>query len=392
VFCPQCGKKINDDTVFCPFCGSEIFEDERPNYNGKNSENEGSVSGGQKDGYSNQYDSNIYGYTPQSSSEGSYVGEDEDYGEELPEPPKKKKNGALVALVLGVACALALLVILISNFNHKDNKEDAEVTETPEVTATVAPTATPSETPTPTPTSYVTMYVVNTGDFADMHASASDSSSVLTQITLGTAVNYIEDADNGYAMINYKYQDGYIKKSYLSESEPSSEALSRMKILYCSDSELISQAESKAEDQYLYLYGLYQGAAYGADYDAEPYVDSTGKEWYPVSNQNIQSIADLQADFSKRLSTSASIPNSALAHYREEDGQLYTDCEEIKDDRTYQSISITGVSSRTESQAVLTGEINRRDSSGNSYSEPFTYIMVPDSDGWKCSAFQYSGF
>ena len=133
-----------------------------------------------------------------------------------------------------------------------------------------------------------------------MHASPDDSSSVLTQITLGTEVNYIEDAANGYAKINYKYQDGYIKKSYLTESKPSDEAIAKMKVLYCTDQQLISDAQGASEEKFNYMYKFSVGAAYGADYSVDPSFDEDGNVWFPIENGDIRSMSDLKEDYKSK--------------------------------------------------------------------------------------------
>ena len=234
------------------------------------------------------------------------------------------------------------------------------------------------------------MYVVNTGTFADMHSSPEDSSSVLTQITLGTEVNYIEDAANGYAKINYKYQDGYVKKSFLTESKPSDEAIAKMKVLYCSDQQLVSDAQSASEDKFNYMYKFSVGAAYGADYSVDPSFDESGNVWFPIEDSNIGSIADLKEDY-KTKTGSSNIPSGALGHYKEMNDMVYTNCEDVETVGSA-SIKVTGVSSRTESQAVCNAEVTHKDSDGDTVTDPATVIMVPGPSKWNLSAVQYSGF
>lgn len=67
-----------------------------------------------------------------------------------------------------------------------------------------------------------TYYVVNCNQSITLRTSPSTSASEITQIPLGQAVGYIENAGNGFYKINYDGAVGYSLASYLSPTKQSS--------------------------------------------------------------------------------------------------------------------------------------------------------------------------
>lgn len=66
-----------------------------------------------------------------------------------------------------------------------------------------------------------TYYVVNCRQSITLRTAPSTSASEITQIPLGQAVGYIEDAGNGFYKINYDGRVGYSLASYLSSTRTS---------------------------------------------------------------------------------------------------------------------------------------------------------------------------
>ena len=93
----------------------------------------------------------------------------------------------------------------------------------------------------------------------------------------------------------------------------------------------------------------------------------------------------------KSKTGSSNIPSGALGHYKEMNDMVYTNCEDVETVGSA-SIKVTGVSSRTESQAVCNAEVTHKDSDGDTVTDPATVIMVPGPSKWNLSAVQYSGF
>ena len=163
-----------------------------------------------------------------------------------------------------------------------------------------------------------------------------------------------------------------------------------MKVLYCTDQQLISDAQGSSEERFDYMYKFSVGAAYGADYSVDPSFDEDGNVWFPIENGDIRSMSDLKEDY-KSKTGSSNIPSGALGHYKEMNDMVYTNCEDVETVGNA-SIKVTGVSSRTESQAVCNAEVTHKDSDGDTVTDPATVIMVPGSSKWNLSAVQYSGF
>lgn len=69
-----------------------------------------------------------------------------------------------------------------------------------------------------------TYYVVNCKQSITLRTAPSTSASEITQIPLGQAVGYIENAGNGFYKINYDGRVGYGLASYLSASKPNTSA------------------------------------------------------------------------------------------------------------------------------------------------------------------------
>ncbi|MBT9778498.1 SH3 domain-containing protein [Clostridium sp. MCC353] len=69
--------------------------------------------------------------------------------------------------------------------------------------------------------SYVTYYVVNCNESITLRTSPSTSAGEICQIPLGSAVSYVETADNGFYKIIYNGKTGYGLASYLSQDKPS---------------------------------------------------------------------------------------------------------------------------------------------------------------------------
>ena len=403
MLCPTCGKEISNDSEFCPFCGYEIFDYERPSSEHTASDNVdyddvlgvGNEKTVQKQENSAEQDKVLHGY--QGDQEVIEYDDDYDdnedidydeYGEELPEPEDEGKLSVQSIIGIAIAAVLTIIVILlvIQNFsgNSSKNNEQATVTETSEATETPEETAEPS----PSEEQYTTMYITMTSDYADMKSKDSDDSSTLTQITVGTAVNYIEEADNGYSKINYKYQDGYIKTENLSETKPTEAEIENMRVICMDDDDIMAIAEQNIEEQYVYMYNMYRGWAYGATYSSSVYVDASGKNWYPVSNPYVYNMACLEYNFHDVMSASANIPDEVSSHFTEYNGQLYTDAETIGDDPEYKSITIDKVKSRDQSQITFEGTVVYETEKGKEKEETFTYVMVPSAGSWQVTEFK----
>lgn len=64
------------------------------------------------------------------------------------------------------------------------------------------------------------MYVANVPNSVYLRSSASENSSSICTIPLGTSVGFIENANGTFSKVNYNGTIGYIKTKYLSDSQP----------------------------------------------------------------------------------------------------------------------------------------------------------------------------
>ena len=86
-----------------------------------------------------------------------------------------------------------------------------------------------------------TYYVVNCKQSITLRTAPSTSSSEITQIPLGQAVGYIENAGNGFYKINYNGRVGYGLAAYLSSTKPNTSSGSSVssarsaQVVNCSD-------------------------------------------------------------------------------------------------------------------------------------------------------------
>lgn len=93
----------------------------------------------------------------------------------------------------------------------------------PNTNSTAAEQSAPVEAPADTGTQQpVTMYVANVkNSIYFRRAPVEESSNIICEIPLGTAVSFIENTNAVFAKISYNGSEGYVKREYLSSSVPS---------------------------------------------------------------------------------------------------------------------------------------------------------------------------
>lgn len=65
------------------------------------------------------------------------------------------------------------------------------------------------------------MYVANVKNSIYFRsAPTEDSSNIICEIPFGTAVTFLENTDAVFAKISYNGTDGYVKREYLSSTQP----------------------------------------------------------------------------------------------------------------------------------------------------------------------------
>lgn len=96
--------------------------------------------------------------------------------------------------------------------------QEEKIVSTPEAEVKEQSAAESTQQKTP---QYVTYYVVNCKQSITLRPGSDVSSGEICQIPLGSAVSYIESAENGFYKINYNGKTGYALASYLSTSKPS---------------------------------------------------------------------------------------------------------------------------------------------------------------------------
>ena len=156
----------------------------------------------------------------------------------------KRRKVRILASALAVALTVSMSGCTVSiNMENKNKKktETTETAETKEKTTKEDKTeketkkakeetekADPTETPTPvisqqtTPKNqYVIYYVVNCKQSITLRPQPDVNSGEITQIPLGSAVSYVEAAENGFYKVIYNGNTGYALASYLSATKPS---------------------------------------------------------------------------------------------------------------------------------------------------------------------------
>lgn len=158
---------------------------------------------------------------------------------------RKKLSVVISALTVALTVSMSGCTVSIS-FENGD-KKTAETTETTEkkektekeksteATKEAEPPATPEPTSTPIPTAtpvpqkveqavpqnqYPTYYVVNCKQSITLRPQPDVNSGEILQIPLGSAVSYIEAAQNGFYKVIYNGSTGYALASYLSSTKP----------------------------------------------------------------------------------------------------------------------------------------------------------------------------
>ena len=106
---------------------------------------------------------------------------------------------------------------------EKETKKAKEETEKADPTATPTPVTSQQTTPQ---NQYVIYYVVNCKQSITLRPQPDVNSGEITQIPLGSAVSYVEAAENGFYKVIYNGSTGYALASYLSATKPSETATS----------------------------------------------------------------------------------------------------------------------------------------------------------------------
>lgn len=161
----------------------------------------------------------------------------------------KRRKVRIFASALAVALTVSMSGCTVSINMENKNKKKTETTETAETkeettkeektekktkkakeeTKKADPTATPtpvtSQQTTPQ-NQYVIYYVVNCKQSITLRPQPDVNSGEITQIPLGSAVSYVEAAENGFYKVIYNGSTGYALASYLSATKPSETATS----------------------------------------------------------------------------------------------------------------------------------------------------------------------
>lgn len=110
--------------------------------------------------------------------------------------------------------ALLIIVVLLSSlcscdiFNNNSQLQfETTTTETIETT---------TEQTTESTTEQLVLYVVNCQKSITLRLTADTNAAEITQIPFGSAVFYLENAENGFYKVKYQNQEGYALSKYLS--------------------------------------------------------------------------------------------------------------------------------------------------------------------------------
>lgn len=173
----------------------------------------------QNNNYQNQ---NNDGYTPPTTDNGF---NNSDYNQPGYPPPNydrpnygnpqygshNKKNTGLIAAVSALGVLLvALIVFAVLWFTGVIGSSSSPI---------------PASQSASSLSQTVTMYVANVkNSIYFRNAPTEDSSNIICEIPVGTAITFLENTDAIFAKISYNSIDGYVKREYLSSAMPQQQA------------------------------------------------------------------------------------------------------------------------------------------------------------------------
>ena len=144
----------------------------------------------------------------------------------------KAKRVEITASILTLALTVAMSGCSVSiNLNNKkkeatesmettEKKEETPAPESVEPSISVSAEKTQQTQQTDVQDQYTTYYVVNCNESITLRKQPDVNSGQITQIPLGSAVSYVESAQNGFYKVIYNGSTGYALASYLSTSKP----------------------------------------------------------------------------------------------------------------------------------------------------------------------------
>lgn len=178
------------------------------NQNNQNNQNQNGYN------YNNNYNQNQgypnrnQGYPNQNPNGGYY-----------PNPNGGKKpggNGPIIAVVSVLGALLVAVIVFIilwlTGVIGSNKQADSASTQTQTQTQTQTAPAEPQSVP---------MFVANVEHSIYFRSTPSElDSNIIGEIPLATQVMFIENTDSVFAKINYNGQEGYVKREYLSSTQP----------------------------------------------------------------------------------------------------------------------------------------------------------------------------
>ena len=144
----------------------------------------------------------------------------------------KVKRIEIAASILTLSLTVVMSGCSVSiNLNNKkkeatesmettEKKEETPAPESVEPSVSVSAEKTQQTQQTDVQDQYTTYYVVNCNESITLRKQPDVNSGQITQIPLGSAVSYVESAQNGFYKVIYNGSTGYALASYLSTSKP----------------------------------------------------------------------------------------------------------------------------------------------------------------------------
>lgn len=155
-----------------------------------------------------------------------------------------------------------------------------------------------------------------------------------------------------------------------------------------SDSELIAAAQSMYETACETSWKYHVGCPYTLDYSS--FVENgMGWQFYLVTDEGINSLADVEEDYYKVFSSSYG--NDLSEIYLEQDGRLYALSGERGADIFYTGSKVTGISGRSDSEIIFTVENyysgdDMRGEGDVTETGEFSAVIAPDGS-WRAGKF-----
>lgn len=160
------------------------------------------------------------------------------------------------------------------------------------------------------------------------------------------------------------------------------------------DSEMMEYAKKLWAEQYNLIWTYPDGAFFEKDWSST--IEYEGKSWYPVTDDRVSSVEDVQNYWQNYFTESFASPNWYMKSYKFINGELHNCGGGIGGDITLVSFDFVEITDESWNKITFLVREVRDDYLGtteegkNTYTKEFYYTIVFENDKWKCSDAVYT--